>query len=157
MFLKHIWWRLCIWSSRVQVEPNSNPSCVRSQLFSQGDFRLEFQEVIRFCFAPCFWLFSCIFDYQQHEQPDVESFIYILSSHQRVNWPVELAWTKKRVRQLLIFSLSCSLKVKFIKKDVLETHKKFNFVTSRGQFTGKTWYKIFLKQFLADFVTVLSW
>ena len=68
-----------------------------------------------------------------------------------MNWPVELAWTKKRVRQLLIFSLSCSLKVKFIKKDFLETHQKFNFVTSRGQFTGKTWHKIFLKQFLADF------
>ena len=35
--------------------------------------------------------------------------------------------------------------------NLLETHKKFNFVTSRGQFTGKTWHKIFLKQFLADF------
>ena len=34
---------------------------------------------------------------------------------------------------------------------LLERHKKFNFVTSRGQFTGKTWHKIFLKQFLADF------
>ena len=29
-------------------------------------------------------------------------------------------------------------------------HKKFNFITSRGQFTGKTCHKIFLKQFLAD-------
>ena len=27
-------------------------------------------------------------------------------------------------------------------------HKMFNFITSRGQFTGKTWHKIFLKQFL---------
>ena len=37
------------------------------------------------------------------------------------------------------------------RKYALETHKKFNFITSRGQFTGKTWHKIFLKQFLADF------
>ena len=37
------------------------------------------------------------------------------------------------------------------RKYALETHKKFNFITSWGQFTGKTWHKIFLKQFLADF------
>ena len=87
------------------------------------------------------------------------TFVYVLSlSFTPLNWQ---RWP---VRQLAVTlqQKTCPSAANFYfqvvllkwnssRKYALETHKKFNFITSRGQFTGKTWHKIFLKQFIADF------
>ena len=90
------------------------------------------------------------------------AFVYILSSHQDQRFttgPVRRLPVKDWIACLEktcpsaanIYFQVVFLKWNWSRKYALETHKKFNFITSRGQFTGKTWHKIFLKQFLADF------
>ena len=39
----------------------STAHLIRSHLFSQGNLRLEFQEIPTYFLASCFWLFLCIF------------------------------------------------------------------------------------------------
>ena len=98
---------------------------IRWRFISQGDLRLEFQEVAHHFFASCFWLFHCIF-----------AIIVVI-------WCFELlftlgpAWSKNVLsshllhwigtsslpsRHFHVFLLSChSLWVKFFKKNILET------------------------------------
>ena len=93
----------------------------RWQLFSQGKLRLEFQEVIVFCFASCFWLFSCVFEYQRlpvtwrgelclHSQPLIPL----------LNWLDSFHLTADRVILLL--------KRKFLQRSFLESKKIFDIV-----------------------------
>ena len=121
-----------------------------SRYISQGNVRLEFQEVIGYCVNTRFCLFLRIFAYS-------------------VTWRIELLFTflalihglicsHERQNQLNV-NLTISVHISkrnFFQEIFLETNKKFNFVTFEGWTSGKNWNQMFLEQFLADFTTVLS-
>ena len=121
-----------------------------SRYISQGNVRLEFQEVIGYCVTTRFRLFLRIFAYS-------------------VTWRIELLFTflalihglicsHERQNQLNV-NLTISVHISkrnFFQEILLETNKKFNFITFEGWTSGKNWNKMFLEQFLADFTTVLS-
>ena len=125
----------------------------RWRLFSQGNLRLEFQEVIVFCFVPYFWLFLCIFDYQRlsvtwrgelclHSQPLIGSDTALL------NWLDSFHLTADCVILLL--------KRNFCKEAFLNLRRYLILLTLEGQITGKNRWKHDLKQILRIFVTGLS-
>ena len=89
---------------------------IRSHLFSQGNLRLEFQEIPTYFLASCFWLFLCIFaiignhasSFCLHShRPGQEAHLHVVVLLSVPFFPADKIWLffKKKIRITLLNSM----------------------------------------------------
>ena len=89
----------------------------RTKFISQGDWRLEFQEVTYNSFASYFWLFLFLFaSFLMHK-----AFVYVLSLSSMLS---SAPLNRQRIKRTCPSAVYFFFHVKFIKKNIVETRLK---------------------------------